>query len=248
MARKSNIPLLLGILGGIVAFAFTQRKTIMIYGAKAVTGAGEAIFAALLPDRAQPYADVILRVAREKSGGVGPAGVIEPWLVFALGDRESGWGIYLSPPGPAGTGDQGHGHGLMQIDDRSHAPWLAANDWTDPYVNVSKGVEILKENLNFFGSERPVANLTDGVFVWIGPQAAARRGVEPGNWPDPRPLQGIALYEAAIAAYNTGAGNVLMNLAAGQPAEFTTAGQNYASDVTARALALASKFAAQAPA
>jgi hypothetical protein len=41
-------------------------------------------------------------------------------LLLAICDRESGGGEYLQPRGPTGKGDGGHGHGLMQLDDRFH--------------------------------------------------------------------------------------------------------------------------------
>ena len=64
-------------------------------------------------------------------------------ILGAICDRESGGGVYLEPPGPAGTGDNGHGHGLMQIDDRSHKDMLEAADWKDPGVNIEIGAAIL---------------------------------------------------------------------------------------------------------
>lgn len=204
----------------------------MIFGSRIVDAAHDAIFQLQLPDYAQDYADAMLQVSREQS--------IDPFLIFALGDRETNWGQTIG--GPAGTGDNGHGHGLMQIDDRSWASWLQANDWTDPYTNISKGVEILKGNISFFSKKSSVASLTDGTRVYLGPSSAAKRGVLVGNYPDPRPLSGMSLWQAAIAAYNTGAGNVLRNLAAGRPAEFTTTGGDYTSDVVARATTAAQKY------
>lgn len=236
MSRRSLLPYLVLGLGGAVAFAFTQRKTIMLYGSKAVDAAYDAIWTALLPSYAQPYAPIILRVSREEG--------VDPNLIFGLGDRETLWGTsrYLDQPGPAGRGDGGHGHGLMQIDDRSWAPWLASNDWTDPYTNVKKGVRILKGKKAFFEGRSSVANLTDGSTVVIGSASASRLKVAPGTYKDPRPLMNSALWSAAIAAYNTGEGNVLRALAVGKSPEYTTAGGDYLTDVSARAAGVATQF------
>lgn len=232
--RKSNVPLLLGVLGGAALIAYTQRKTIMVYGGKALEAGMDLYFTLSLPERARGYAEVILRVAKEEG--------VDPFVIFGLGDRESGWGTFLSPRGPAGRGDQGHGHGLMQIDDRSFGPWLAANDWTDPYTNVKKGVQIWKAKLAFFRVDVPVPGLTDGVTVTMSEKRAARRNVAPGDYPDPRPLIDDALIAAATAAYNTGEGNVLLNLAAGLSPDFTTTGGNYAADVGGRAQVASAAF------
>lgn len=82
---------------------------------------------------------------------------LAPELIAAVMDRESGGGVYLIPIGPAGVGDQGHGRGLMQIDDRAHPEWCARMDldgkplWQKPEHNVAKGAEVLAHNLRIFG-------------------------------------------------------------------------------------------------
>jgi hypothetical protein len=226
--RRIN-PLLVGGLGVAVA-AFWQRKTIMLFGSKVVDAAHESIFASQLPSYARPYAPIILRVSREEG--------VDPFLIYGLGDRESRWGTALDADG---RGDNGHGHGIMQIDDRSFGPWLAANNWRDPYTNVKQGARILRAKLAFFTGRSKVQGYTDGTYVTID-KSAPRLGVTPGKYPDPRPLSGSALWEAGIAAYNTGEGNVIMNLAAGKPAELGTTGGNYVTNVIARANAVAKKY------
>lgn len=73
---------------------------------------------------------------------------LDPALVFAVMDRESNGGEALKPKGPGGTGDFGHGRGLMQIDDRAHA-FAACEDDTgrplagDPWLNVSYACRLL---------------------------------------------------------------------------------------------------------
>jgi len=82
---------------------------------------------------------------------------LAPELIAAVMDRESGGGVYLTPVGPAGTGDEGHGRGLMQIDDRAHPDWCAQVDdsgtplWQLPEHNIAKGAEELARNLILFG-------------------------------------------------------------------------------------------------
>lgn len=95
-----------------------------------------------LPLAAQPYADVIAQVSSETG--------VDPYLIAAIGMRESGWGNLLRPRGPGGTGDSGHGHGLFQIDDRTWAGWLAMMAWQEPLTNVRKGVSIYLANRSYF--------------------------------------------------------------------------------------------------
>lgn len=136
------IPWWVFVLGGVAVVAFLKRKTISDIGGSMLDAANAAVFSYALPSEARPYADVIKRVASE-------AGV-DPFVLAALGQQESRWGQALSPVGPGGTGDAGHGHGIMQIDDRTWGAWLNANDWTDPYTNVSKGADILNSNISYF--------------------------------------------------------------------------------------------------
>jgi soluble lytic murein transglycosylase-like protein len=83
---------------------------------------------------------------------------LAPELIAAIMDRESRGGDALSPPGPAGTGDFGHGRGLMQIDDRT---WTAfCNDigrWQDPATNIAFGAGILSSYLRAFSGDLPCA-------------------------------------------------------------------------------------------
>lgn len=61
-------------------------------------------------------------------------------IIAGLGDRETLWGLSsaLSQPGPAGTGDNGNGMGLMQIDQR----YNPLSNWQDPQTNISAGAGI----------------------------------------------------------------------------------------------------------
>ena len=99
--------------------------------------------APVLPRQAEPFLDAFLA-----------SGQAEDWpaeLLAAICWRESFFGLYLSPVGPGGTGDGGHGRGLMQIDDRSHAAWLAQSDaqgtplWMLPEENIAQGASVLSD-------------------------------------------------------------------------------------------------------
>lgn len=83
---------------------------------------------------AERYRSIIEAVAKRHD--------LAPALVAAIGSRESRWGIALSPKGPAGKGDHGHGRGLMQIDDRFHEFALSGR-WQDPEANLEYGCALL---------------------------------------------------------------------------------------------------------
>lgn len=66
---------------------------------------------------------------------------LAPSVVAGIGSRESAWGRFLSPQGPTGTGDGGHGRGLMQIDDRFHQSFINSGQWTDAKANINYGID-----------------------------------------------------------------------------------------------------------
>lgn len=80
-----------------------------------------------------------------------------PYLLAAVCDRESRGGLALTPPGPGGTGDSGHGRGLMQVDDRFHVGFITASDsagrhlWRQPSYNILYGAQLLRSNLDALG-------------------------------------------------------------------------------------------------
>lgn len=173
----------------------------------------QGIINQVLPAAAIPLVPAIMQVANEDG--------VSPWLIAGILNRESAFGLALRSDM---TGDQGHGRGLMQIDDRYHGPWLAANDWKNPYLNIKKGVEIYKMNVAYF-SRQSIG------FIYIPIQVAARLGVASGNYNDPRPLKDELLIQASLAAYNAGPSGVLMALAAGKSPDTMTTGGNYGDDV-----------------
>lgn len=86
-----------------------------------------------------------------------------PYLLAAMCSRESGGGVFLTPRGPEGTGDRGHGRGLMQIDDRSHQAFLVRRlpdgrpAWQDARENILYGASLLAEYRKALGGELPAA-------------------------------------------------------------------------------------------
>ena len=230
----------LGIGAGAAYILFSKNAdeggnsiTDLIEGGS-VTGAVDlATFTARLPVAGQQYAPIFWRVGQENN--------INPAILAAICERETNYGTAhgLSVQGPTGTGDAGHGHGLMQIDDRSWAPWLAKNDWTDPYTNITKGAEILKGKIRTLAGNAAITGAspskTDGTTVTILTNKALvakfLTGPLPQAFPDKRPLVGYDLLEGGIAAYNTGELNVIDALACGFEADKTTTGGDYAQSV-----------------
>lgn len=59
--------------------------------------------------------------------------------------------IWCESAGKNIVGKNGHGFGLMQIDDRHHKNWLKANDnGLNPATNIDFGVSILRKNIDYF--------------------------------------------------------------------------------------------------
>lgn len=222
--------ILLWVLGGLVIIGVVSRRS---SGGAPVAPAptvgvpesiaepvDDAAFRVALPPEGRRYADVILRVSKEDG--------ISPWLIAAIMEQESKYGTLLTPPGPAGTNRGGDDFGLMQLNVNSHREWLAERlpdgrfKWQDPYWNVKRAVAALRQKQAFFRI-KPKA----GTKVTIGSYARSK-GVPAGTYPDPRPLSGDALDVAALAAYNTGEGNVLQSIAAGMPPDQTAARSHYA--------------------
>ncbi len=129
----------------------------------------------------------------------------------------------------------GWGRGLMQIDFGVHNAWVISNNWRDPQVNINKGAEIFRDALKYFSSAPGPAVAIEQWRITTGmPQYGITpwRDKFPGRVfaataPDPRPLQGDKLYEAAIAGFNAGYKGPLQAMAVGIPAESVTANQSY---------------------
>jgi Transglycosylase SLT domain len=141
----------------------------------------------------------------------------QPCVICGIGSRESGWGVLLKPPGPAGTGDRaprgprpplrpgplppdglGFGRGLMQIDFDSN-PLAQTGNWQDPQTNINFGCRLLAQKLAYVQKNSS--------------------------------LQGLMLLRGALAAYNCGEGTVCKLAAAGLDIDSKTAHGNYSAGV-----------------
>jgi hypothetical protein len=134
------------------------------------------------------------------------------WVLAAIDSRESHFGALLDRQG---LGDHGHGHGEMQVDDRSHGPFCATGKWRD----LGASLDYIHHNVIV-----PAFNyLMD-------------------HWDDLQTDPGLTDYQEAfwdaIAAYNEGAGNALRAEQQTGEADARTTGGDYSKDVRARALAL----------
>ena len=59
--------------------------------------------------------------------------------------------IWCESAGKNLIGKNGHGHGLMQIDDQHYKQWLDANEsGLNPATNIDFGVSILRKNIDYF--------------------------------------------------------------------------------------------------
>lgn len=109
------------------------------------------------------------------------------WRFAALGLRESRWGDALTPSGdPCGTGDGGHGRGLVQLDDRYHRAFVESPAFLAPKQQLFYACGVLNDARAWFRVRMPA--LTD---------------------PD-------LLERAVYAAYNCGPGNVRKALTLGR--------------------------------
>jgi len=74
-------------------------------------------------------------------------------------ETEGGLSKFLDIPGPEGRGDNGHGHGLMQIDDRWWPHFISTGKWADAEENIRFGTYVLYLKLGFFS--RKLKDLDD---------------------------------------------------------------------------------------
>jgi soluble lytic murein transglycosylase-like protein len=73
--------------------------------------------------------------------------LLDPILVLSIIERESKGGEALDTGRADGRGDGGHGRGLMQIDDRSHAEWIDRARWWEPDKNIEYGCIVLRQSI-----------------------------------------------------------------------------------------------------
>lgn len=130
-------PVTLIVGGAIAAAAFLRKKAAQAAGI-VIDAAKVEIFRSTLPRAAQPYAEIVLKVASEQG--------VDPLLIVALVQRED-------PKWDPNIVTFDGGHGLTQI--TSDKAWLARMGARafDPYENLTHGVEMLKDNLRYFANK-----------------------------------------------------------------------------------------------
>jgi hypothetical protein len=111
-------------------------------------------------------------------------------ILAGIGSQESRWGLALTPPGPTGTGDHGHGRGLFQVDDRWHPKHIESGDWQIPNKHIPYAAALLKQNLDGFGK----ATQQEGLTLLRGAVAAYNKGLKTvvDNWNAGRDLDTAA--------------------------------------------------------
>jgi Putative peptidoglycan binding domain/Transglycosylase SLT domain len=141
-------------------------------------------------------------------------------VIAGIGSRESGWGLLLKPKGPAGTGDFG----------KRKFPTAFRKGPLPKEGGFGRG--LMQIDFDAFEFARtgpwqdPQQNITFGCKVLSGNLDLLGRKSS---------LQGRQLLQAALAAYNCGAGNVLRTIHDGRDFDFYTTGRDYSANVLNRA-------------
>jgi len=121
-----------------------------------------------------------------------------------LRETRGGESTLLDVQGPAGKGDSGHGHGLMQIDDRSFPEFCHSEDWWDPLLNIEFGARVLA------GKRKTLVKMCVRASIVLTPDELER---------------------AAIAAYNCGEGNVFKTIVRKENVDLHSAHGDYSKSV-----------------
>lgn len=202
--------------------------------------------------RAVLYADAALKVGSEET--------MNPFVLIALMERESGSGAYLLPKGPTGTGDfiarrtQSNGT-RVATDADFKSGWYRPKDssgtpYPDPlYIPTDGrgwgfGLMQLDRNGGSAGSLHAQI-LADG--RWADPYWSMKSAVLDHLRPDityfvSQGLTGDDILRAALVAYNHGRANVMAYIKAGRNPDELTTGKNYSADVLARIAKLSAGF------
>jgi hypothetical protein len=142
----------------------------------------------------------------------------DPELLLAVGYRESD----LDPKYLKVAGDNGHGYGLMQIDNRSYPAWVNSGAWKNAKSCIDKGAEVLdskrSEIQNGVGKKLTVKTLAGVSYQFEGKQIA-----------------GADLLRVTVAAYNCGMW-AYYHFSKGHDVDRGTTGQDYSKDVLAKAI------------
>jgi murein DD-endopeptidase MepM/ murein hydrolase activator NlpD len=170
------------------------------------------------PDRIGAGLEIVVPDGENGTGGV--SGIAEPyrqWMPYVLASaRKYGLepalilGIMAVETGGKNViGDQGHGHGLMQIDDRSHGAWLDSHaNGLDPESNIDYACSLLRSNIDRFGGD-----IRAGVAAYNAGPRGAQRGIDDSGNPDQyttggnysaRVLERAAPFRAQLASAGDG--------------------------------------------
>jgi hypothetical protein len=152
--------------------------------------------------------DFVLRHIRQAYGGIirdvcrGSSWDEATLAAIMCRESEGGLSPLLDQVGPAGRGDNGHGHGLCQIDDRSFPAFCSSSGWADPKGNITQARLVLEGKLGYIERRMCWTAISDEL-----------------------------LRHAAIAAYNAGEGRVVRDLLEGLDPDAHTAHQDYGREV-----------------
>jgi spore coat assembly protein SafA len=117
-----------------------------------------------LPEPYSKYQDEIMAASRKYN--------IPPEIITGVISRETNGQNIL--------GDGGHGHGLMQIDDRYHSSFLRNNqNGLNPASNIDYGTSILRDNLDRYNG-----NYNKALAAYNAGQGNVDRAVANGRSPD----------------------------------------------------------------
>lgn len=164
-----------------------------------LTAAQAEAFKRSLPSVGQQYAPLMVRAGKQEG--------VSPFVIAGIMANESGFGTVCKMP--ACQGYDRHGWGLMQIDDRSHKPFIASKvngrpAYEDPWSSIEYGADLFRRYREYLARRFP--NLSQ-----------------------------LELLRATTSAYNAGNGAVGRALAKGRNPDSVTTGRNYGKKVLASA-------------
>lgn len=191
-------------------------------GTPAPASADDSFFTTISGSNAQMQAQFQEALKYKAFIDAGAQRIGVPSVVIAgIGSRESGWGRLLKPTGPGGTGDFAQRRfptalrtGPLPPDNGGYGRGLMQIDY-DAYPFARTG-----------NWQEPQANIDCGCTVLKAAIDLLSRRTS---------LTGRDLLQAAVAAYNCGAGNVLTAIRDGHDLDFFTTGRDYSKDVFNRA-------------
>jgi hypothetical protein len=116
------------------------------------------------------------------------------------------------------VGDGGHGYGLMQVDNRSNALWVAKGLWREMREAIRKGAEILN-------AKRTWVIQNQSKQLRVGGREFKGRGFQNAD----------EILRVAIAGYNCGEGWAYYHFSTSGDPDRGTTGRDYSADVLKRA-------------